>query len=295
MHPVYIDPRHALYIGLDVSGSMQRRDCPILAGEQLPSPRLDYARLRLRELLVTAPATMVTQLLTFGTELRVWEGAGPGLLLEQLREVTASESGTCMGAALAAVLSMQPETEPASVLLITDGPPSDGELLAAACEQNLRRAEPLTLHLLALGRTEVDLRPLHVQPLYATELALSEGRPTQPSLPPVPAPEDVAMRRALELEQLERASTEPPEQLATPPLPREHASTDDVLLYADVLETVRSVGDPLVTGMQIESEPAPQPEPPPPAQHAPAARSKLAAPAKHGRSSHPTRRKGDKR
>lgn len=220
-----------LWILVDASGSMNNTDSDLVLldndvrhgpdpavahmAQPIGATRRDYAIARLRALLEQAPSTLEVHLMQFGTQLTTMNN--PMLMrntemtlvqaaLDMLSELRANEANTNVGAALNHVRHST-HGEPANVLIIIDGDPTDSDAMAFADHQFSLRDEQnkVSVRWLTLGAHDEIKASLGdiggVWPLPQTEVSFGmlvafgandepPKRPTMPSVPPEATAED---------------------------------------------------------------------------------------------------------
>lgn len=225
-HVILLEPKYPLYIAIDASGSMDNRADGLKSG----STRLDYARERMHQLLESAPEGFEApiRVIQFGTVVTALEalpdvgssGKPPADATLALDQVRAGESQTCVGALLKHVRIMAGD-QPANLVVILDGEPSDGEDYDFAMQQLQKKSPDLGVHFLTIGahadiaaslgqhaqvaaleETEISFAQLHrfgadEKPEEQREESETPKRPTQPSLPPEPNDEDRAAQEQM--------------------------------------------------------------------------------------------------
>lgn len=236
-HTLLLDPSEALYVLIDMTGSMLIRDIGLTMVGHVT--RIAAAQLALRSLLSSPHAVPTSKLRVLGVGADVRNTSTPGSPVDVLDMLRPCDAELRLLTGLSYVETMMHEERytRAAVLVVLDGEPNDCTVLEALDQHS----DAYALHVFNIGP---DAIPGAASFLDAS-IRWATSRPTQPSLPPVAADDEAlttderdATRQAMldavatsehveqttqaaltsdaDREHAERASTEPPRP---PPAP----------------------------------------------------------------------------
>lgn len=199
-----LESNEPLIIAIDTTGSMVKRDVRLQVGAEGATPgphaRFDYARERVAELLERLPRDTEVTLLSFSGTVVPHGFAMSGKQASAalgIIEANGSESNTGLVLDWIWHSTLVQGQRRASLVIITDGEPSDRVRFEAYAHYNALQDNRLAVHILTVGDEPIEALAFSAigrserhsfGALASTELMVGKAASTPPGLDPARAP-----------------------------------------------------------------------------------------------------------